>query len=179
MKYARIFDNKCSEIISFNPEGKYAPSIKWVPVEGPFSNYVKRGYILDDGILKPPSLEVFQDQLLEESASLRYFYENQSIETNGITISVNRASRGELLALMQTFELGFKETLNWKLSNRKWITITKTEFTSVVSDVLRYVNTLFSIEKGLCEAILNCKTFDELLEIDVKDHYKGYGNELS
>ncbi|SQI34904.1 Uncharacterised protein [Leminorella richardii] len=51
--WARIEENEVTELTDINPEGRFHPSLQWVPC----GSDVKPGYVFNDGEFQQPPTE--------------------------------------------------------------------------------------------------------------------------
>jgi len=72
--WARIDDeNRCAEIVTDDPEGRFHPSITWVPVPAALGGWADSSYVRGaEGTAVPPSLDAIKAQAKARLAARRW-----------------------------------------------------------------------------------------------------------
>ncbi len=167
-RYVRIDDaNQCAEIISFEPHGRFHPSIRWLKVPENLEGLINHDYIANGESLEPPSLDYLRDQLKSALAAHRF-----DIETGGVTlpdgsrILTDRESQAQLTSAFQTLTQPFVGEIDWKGPDG-WVTVTETELRPIAQAVAQHVQSCFKAERQVSELIDTAADAEALYGIDI------------
>lgn len=160
-RYARITDdNKCAEFINFEPQGRFHPSIRWLPVPDTLDRWVSHDYIAVDDEIQPPSLDHLRGQLKAELATIRFAEEIAGVTLpDGSKVRTDRESQAQLSSAYQSLTQPFVDSIDWK-SGSGWITVTQTELEPIARAVAQHVQRCFSAERRVAERIESSETLD-------------------
>lgn len=167
-RYVRINDdNRCAEFIDFEPEGRFHPSIRWLPVPESLEGLINHDYIANGDSLEPPSLDYLRDQLKSALAAHRFELETGGVELpDGSRILTDRESQAQLTSAFQTLTQPFVEEIEWKAAGG-WVTVTEAELRPIAQAVAQHVQACFKAERRVSEQIDAAKDAEALYGLDI------------
>lgn len=115
----------------------------------------------------PPTLQATQATMLANLASVRYTHEVGGIvwQTNSYPTDRDTQSKYEAMSIMLLRNL--VTSVNWKLSNGTWVTLTPSQFGTLTNNVALFVQGCFNNEQAISAAISSATSVAALSSIDV------------
>lgn len=153
-RYVRINDdNRCAEFIDFEPEGRFHPSIRWLPIPEVLEGLINHDYIANGDTLEPPSLDYLRAQLKSALAAHRWQVETGGVALpDGSRILTDRESQAQLTSAFQTLTQPFVGEIEWKAAEG-WVTVTEPELRPIAQAVAQHVQACFKAERQVSEQI--------------------------
>lgn len=166
--WAIIQAGKVYQVIDFSPVAALHQDLQTLPVPIGLTPWVREGYLgTSDGVV-PPSLESFQQQLLEALATRRWREEVKGALVGQVRYHTDTASQGKILGAVV---LGDKfETLNapgtyavtWKTMSG-WVELNLAELTNAAVACGMHVQQAYARERQICGLIQAAATWQEAL----------------
>lgn len=169
-RYARITeDGQCAEFIKFEPQGRFHPSIRWLPVPEALKRWVSHDYIAVNDEIQPPSLDYLREQMKTELATIRFVRETAGVTLpDGSKVLTDRESQAQVNSAYTTLRDGMVDTADFKGANG-WVTVTLAEITPIAKAVAKHVQPCFTAERRVSEQQIDAaETLDALLAIDLE-----------
>lgn len=178
--FARIDnDGECKEIVDFEPFGKFHESITWIEIPDKIKSFVREDYIYKDGEIVPPSLDYIHNQCKNRLSAIRYNHEIAGISmADGTKVGTSREEYTKMVNLYQSMVDGTVDEVEWKVSNDKWLTVTKNEFKNIIDTVVVHVDNSFKAEKMVSELIRSYTDFNSLYSFDIEKNFLDSYNSL-
>jgi len=163
--WSRIDDeNRCAEFVMDDPEGRFHPSITWVPVPDALRGWADHSYVAgEDGSLAPPTLDHLRQQAKSRIAARRY-----AAETGGLTLPdgtglrTDRESQAMIGNAVALAQLEPDAPVAFKAASG-WVTLTGAQMQAVGRAVGAHVRACFAREQAIGELIDLADTVDEVL----------------
>ncbi len=107
---------------------------------------------------------VRRDKLLEVAA-WRYAKETEGVYINGNLISATRDSQASLTATFTSMKEGFINTVNWKMADGTFVTLSLSDITAIAQAVVSHVQSCFDREAYYITMVNNASTIEEVKNI--------------
>lgn len=120
-------------------------------------------------------LQVAKSFMFEELANERWIKEN-----GGCTVILNGTEYSfgtdrETRNILQNALVSPQETMNWKVGNDNWITLSKADIQTVLDTILTHTQSCFDWEKQVTDEINSCVSHDDLLSVVIKEESTNIG----
>jgi hypothetical protein len=157
------------EILSFDPNGKWADGNPFVAVPAELEHFVDSSYSVDEaGAIVPPSLDYLRNQIMMKIAAQRF-----TIETGGVTfldgsvIKTDRESQAQLSSAFSSLINGLITSTPWKVGPGQFVPVTLEMIRPIAQLVADHVSTCFAIEAAKCQELTLLDTVEGLLTYSV------------
>ncbi len=107
---------------------------------------------------------VRRDKLLEIEA-WRYAEETKGVYINGNLISTTRDSQASLTATFTSMKEGFINTVNWKMADGTFVTLSLSDITAIAQAVVSHVQSCFAREADYITMVNNASTIEKIKNI--------------
>lgn len=172
-RYARIdINDQCAEFINFEPEGRFHPSIRWLPVPEALKPWFNHDYIANGDTIEPPSLDYLREQLKGALAGIRFTRETGGVVLpDGSTVLTDRESQAQLSSAYQSLTQPFVDSIDWKGPDG-WVTVTEMELRPIAQAVAQHVQGCFKAERQVSEQQIGAAvTLEDLVAIDLEAEF--------
>lgn len=102
---------------------------------------------------EPVTLESAKRDKLAELAAWRYAKEVGGINVAGAKVKTDRESQATLTGAFISLSQGLLQSVDWKLDNGQWATLTLAEITPIAQAVVSHVQACFTAEKLMAAEI--------------------------
>lgn len=171
--WARL-NNGIMEIISENPNGKWADGVEFIEVPLKFEKYFDETFMVVNGSFEPSttSIENIKKALTKDLANIRWLRETGGVELPGVCrLFTDRESRSLIGDCLSSFKNGFITNCKFK-SASGWVDITIAEIEIIARFIAQFVNDCFIAESITSNKISNMENIDELLAFDVNAEFE-------
>lgn len=111
------------------------------------------------------TLESVRREKLLEIATWRYLEESKGVYINGNLISTTRDSQASLTATFTSMKEGFIDTVNWKMADGTFVTLSLSDITAIAQAVVSHVQSCFDREANYIIMVNNASTIEEIKNI--------------
>lgn len=111
------------------------------------------------------TLESVRREKLLEIAAWRYLEETKGVYINGNLISTTRDSQASLTATFTSMKEGFISTVNWKMADGTFVTLSLSDITAIAQAVVSHVQSCFDREANYITMVNNASTIEEVKNI--------------
>lgn len=167
-------NNGSLEIIQFDPAGRWADNIPFIPVPERLQPWIDESWHIDDeGQFQPPTLDNPRAKLKAQATERRWQVETGGITLpNGIRIATGKDDQERVNAVLSNMERYQLAGVDFKAKSG-WAHLTYPELQAIGEAIVTHVQSCFSAERAHHEAIDGLDSLEAILDYDVNAGWPG------